>query len=143
MLEIRSCFLWILGIALVCLLVLGLQILNRPDDHFCTTEDSTYQVIQANTQSWLSEFSFAADSHSDEIHFEVDDRSYTVRASLAPDETRLFYVAVAESWPATPTGLKGYLYTSSGTIPQNYWPPIYHLKPLAGNIYCYDEYSID
>ncbi len=143
MLRIRTYFLLILSIALACLSIFGLQILNRPDDRFCTIEDSIYQAIQVNTQSWLSEFSFAADSRSDEIHFEADGQPYTVRAGLASDGTRLFYVAVAESWPTTLQGLKGYLYTSSGTVPQNYWPPIYHLKQLAGNIYCYDEHNID
>lgn len=108
---------------------------------FCTIDDEIYQEIQINLQKWVSNF-FSSASLPAALRFEVQGKTYVVRADLTSDGTEIFYVATASGWPGTLEGLKGYLYTSSGQIPSNYWPPVYKTRHLAGNIYCYSEYEI-
>jgi hypothetical protein len=77
----------------------------------------------------------------DSIRFEVRGRDYIVRVDQISDKISGFHVSIAEGWPSTPLGSKGYLYIASGQIPSYYWPPTYENEKLSGNIYCYSEYE--
>jgi hypothetical protein len=114
---------------------------SSPDDDFCTTKDGVYQEIHANLPNWIAYF-FTVSSLPSSTRFEVQGRPYIARADLTSGGIGIFYVSTAPSWPSTLEGLKGYLYTASGQIPSDYWPPAYEIEHLVGNIYCYSEYEI-
>lgn len=142
---LRSYKVYVLAVAIVLISLCAFMIFrlyqSSLNDRFCTTGDEIYQEIQINSQNWASYF-FASASLPDSTRFEVQGRTYVVRADLTSEGTGIFYVSTAPSWPSTLQGLKGYIYTSSGQIPSNYWPPAYNTKHLIGNIYCYSEYEI-
>lgn len=127
----------------VCFLAWRIYIHVPGPTDFCTTQDEVYQEILRNSQDWESLISPKSVQWRRSIDtIEVNGRGYIVRAGMTIDDVKIFYVATTEDWPAIPEGLKGYMYTSSGQIPPNYWPPIYNTKHLAGNIYCYSKYEI-
>ncbi len=104
----------------------------RSQDRFCTTDDTVYQSIESQHETWLRQFS----DQSPVVGFTTTDGEPHIAYRAWGNMPDMFIVQI-EPARQEPYGARGYIYTPN--IPTNGEPldHRYHTQHLEGNIFCY------
>ena len=137
---------WLISL---CVLIFSIYVflpwIVRPQERstFCTSDDEVYQAIPANLDTWLHYFPeddpVVSSPEQTTLRFTVaSGKKYSVRSNVwtYTKTTRVFLVTADYGGPSTPAiGLRGYLYTASGKLPD--LSTSYATANLSPNLYCF------
>ena len=119
------------GISILCAVVACVlsPFIPRYSTH-CQSNDKAFRFIENNAEDWLTDYQNRPQTSMQTKYGDVTHHPSYMREAV-------FIVRVSYSWPSTPEGSRGYVYTKEPQEPSIVRGGRYDVTQMTDHIYCY------